>query len=304
VAAEISAHEMNQRLTVPESNDELARLARTLNGMLDRLHHAFQEVRRFTEDAAHEVRTPLAVIRSAAEIALRSGRSAVEYQRTLESILEETVRLSRLCDQLLFLCREDAGIRTRMHRPVPIAESVRSVASRMQIVAEEKGVNLEVGSLPPSMVDGDEMQLRQLWYNLVDNAIKYTCTGGTVRVHGEPSLHSLRIAIEDSGCGIPSDDLPRVFDRFYRVDKSRAREQGGMGLGLAICKTIVDSHNGAIEVTSQLGQGTRFRVTMPVASTNDAIPREPNSPSDSPPRTQASGFGPHAIGHSSCSPVP
>lgn len=276
VAGEITSRDLNRRVAVPRSNDELSRLARTLNAMLDRLHRAFHEVQRFTADAAHEMRTPLAVLRSTAEVALRTDRGRKDLQRALESMLEETVRMRHLSDQLLFLCREDSGVRTGTRRPVPIASSLKGVAAQMELLANEKGVTLEVGSLDPWVVESDDHQMRRLWYNLLDNAIKHTPPGGTVTISGRLSGDSAQIEIEDSGCGIPADELPHIFERFYRVDKSRAREQGGAGLGLAICKAIVESHQGEIQASSQAASGTCIHVRLPAILTDQNDARERN----------------------------
>jgi len=269
-ADKITFRALDRRLIVPKSNDELSRLARTLNGMLDRLHNAFREIQRFTADAAHELRTPLAVLRSTAEVGLRTARSRKDLWRALENMLDVTIGMSRLSDQLLFLCHEEAGVGAKNREAAPISKSLESVAAEMDLVAGEKGVKLEVRPLGSWVVDSDELQMRRVWYNLLDNAIKYTPAGGTVIVSGCVSQHYARIEVEDSGCGIPADHLPHIFDRFYRVDKARSRSAGGTGLGLAICKAIVESHHGTIKASSASGCGTRFSVELPLTSMGES----------------------------------
>ena len=252
-------------MPVANPGDELGRLAATLNEMLDRLERSFAEMQRFTADAAHELRTPLAVIRNEAEVALRTPRSVEEYTRVLEGLLEEVVRLSELADQLLFLCRQDAGLNPPAHKNVPLDELLRAVTDTMRPVAEAKGLALILGDNPPCAVRGDANQLRRVFYNLLDNAAKYTATGGTVRVASHCVGGEVVVSVTDTGIGIAAEHLARVFDRFYRVDPSRAGETGGAGLGLAICRAVVRGAGGTITATSAEGQGSIFEVRFPAA---------------------------------------
>jgi heavy metal sensor kinase len=261
-AAEITASRLDRRLETTNADDELGRLATTLNDMIGRLERSFDEVRRFTADAAHELRTPLSMMRTAAEVALRAPRSAEEDAGVLEDLLEEIERLSRLVSQLLFLCREDGGLEMGPREKVCLDEVVREVSDHMQVIAHEKGVNLEVGCSQVCVVQGDRDRLRQLLFNLLDNAIKYTPPGGSVSVRDESANGRSQIVVTDTGIGIPAEHLSHVFDRFYRVDPARSAEDG-TGLGLSICRSIADAHQGQLVIESCAGQGTTVTLSLP-----------------------------------------
>jgi signal transduction histidine kinase len=233
--------------------------------MIARLQRSFEEIRRFTADAAHELRTPLASMRTEAEVALQAPRSPERDERVLVDLLEEMDRLTRLVTQLLFLCREDAGVPTGTLPSVRLDEIVRDVSNHMQVMAGEKGVALELRDVPQCRVLGDADRLRQLCFNVLDNAVKYTPPGGLIRVAEECADGSVRLVVADSGVGIPAEHLPRVFDRFYRVDPSRSREHDGTGLGLSICRAIADAHHGRLEIASGPGGGTTVVLTLPRA---------------------------------------
>lgn len=271
-AAEITANRLDRRLAEPETLDELGHLTRTFNTMISRLQRSFEEVRRFTADAAHELRTPLAAMRTEAEVALRSPRSPDRDARVLENLLEEIERLSRLVSQLLFLCREDTGIGANNFQPVRLDTLVRDVVEHVQVMAQERGLDLRAALASRYEIKGDADRLRQLFFNLLDNAIKYTPPGGSVAVEGRIEDGKVRVTITDTGIGIPGEHVPHVFDRFYRVDSSRSRETDGNGLGLAICCAIAESHGGRLEIESTLGVGTRVVVTMPASAGDFTIP--------------------------------
>jgi heavy metal sensor kinase len=264
-AAEITASQLDRRLAATNPDDELGQLARTLNDMIQRLERSFAEVRRFTADAAHELRTPLSMMRTAAEVALRSPRSPEQDGRVLEDLLEEIERLTRLVSQLLFLCREDGGFPTGPRGAVQLDEVVREVAGHMQVMAEEKAVSLDVDCVHSRIVEGDQDRLRQLLFNLLDNAIKYTPAGGRVSVRDISSNGSAEIVVSDTGIGIPTEHLPHVFERFYRVDPARGME-GGTGLGLSICRSITEAHQGRLLVESEVGRGTSVTLSLPASS--------------------------------------
>jgi heavy metal sensor kinase len=272
-AAEITSHRLDRRLETTGTADELDGLARTFNAMIERLERSFEEVRRFTADAAHELRTPLAAMRTEAEVALRSPRSPERDQRMLENLLEEMERLTRLVSQLLFLCREDAGIGTGEVRTIRLEELVSEVGEHMGVAAQEKRVELSLDLPGPFAVQGDADRLRQLFFNLIDNAIKYTPPGGSVAVRGESAQGQVRIAVDDSGIGIPIDHLPHVFDRFYRVDPARSPETEGSGLGLAICRSIAEAHGGRIGIDSRSGLGTCVTLVLPAPRHDGGGPR-------------------------------
>jgi heavy metal sensor kinase len=282
-AAEITSSRLDRRLEGADALDELGGLARTFNAMIARLERSFEEVRRFTADAAHELRTPLAAMRTEAEVALRSPRSPDRDNQVLEDLLEEMEWLTRLVTQLLFLCREDAGLDAGDLRSVCLDVLVREVGEHMQVVAREKGVDLALNLPEPCCVHGNPDRLRQLFFNLLDNAIKYTPPGGTVGIHGASLNGQASICIADSGIGIPADSLPHVFDRFYRVDPSRSRETDGSGLGLAICRSIALAHGGRIDIESTPGYGSSVTLVLPAQQAEGDV-AAPSSRSPSRPR--------------------
>jgi heavy metal sensor kinase len=269
-ADQISATRLDRRIEVTNTDDELGRLARTLNGMIARLERSFEEIRRFTADAAHELRTPLAVLRNEAEVALRLPREPEQYRAVLEDQLEELERLSRLADRLLFLCREDAGLVPIARQPVDLRDVVEDVAEHMRVVATERGVKLPAEEVAPCAVDGDEELLRRLLFNLVDNAIKFTPSGGTVRIETTQGDAEAQIVVTDSGIGIPPEHLRHVFQRFYRVDSACGPDRDGSGLGLAIARSIAEAHGGFVALESTVGVGTRAILTLPIKPVTSA----------------------------------
>lgn len=273
-ARQISADRLNERISVDNSDDELGLLAQTLNEMIERLERSFTEMRRFTADAAHELRTPLAVIRNEAEVALRAARSPDEYCRVLENLLEETNHLSTMADRLLFLCRQDAGLQPRSDDDVSIADLLADVVSNMQPLAQDKVVELTLENNQPCLVKGDSGQLRRVFYNLLDNAIKYTNTDGTVSVSSEVDHDRLTIIVADTGIGISPEHQPKVFERFYRVDSARSGEVNGVGLGLSICRSVIDAMGGEIVLESSLGQGTTLIVRLPLQRLPEEKPQQ------------------------------
>jgi heavy metal sensor kinase len=257
---QITADRLDRRLPRADVNDELGRLTRTINAMIGRLQRSFEEIRRFTADASHELRTPLAAIRAETEVALGKPLTTAEHQELLGSILEECERLTRLTDQLLTLSRQDANTAGQPREPVDLAALIDKVVETMRPLAESKGLNLSNGDKGPVRVTGDEARLREVFYNLLDNAIKYTPEGGAIDVRLERQDGRAVVTVRDTGIGIPPEHLPRVFDRFYRVDKVRGRAEGGTGLGLSIAQSIVCAHGGRIELDSTPGQGTTCTV--------------------------------------------
>jgi heavy metal sensor kinase len=263
---EITAEHLDHRLPVVNATDELGQLATTINDMVGRLERSFTEVRRFTADASHELRTPLTALRAELEAALRQPALSVEQQRhLLGSLLEECQRLSKLTDQLLTLARQDAGVATTADEPVDLTALVGGVVDTMQPLADEKGIELRDASEGAVPLRGDGSRLRQVFYNLIENAIKYTAPGGKVIVRAEQRDAAAVVTVRDEGVGIGAEHLARVFDRFYRVDKARSREQGGTGLGLSIARSIVLAHRGTLTLESSPGRGTTCVVTLPLS---------------------------------------
>jgi heavy metal sensor kinase len=261
----ITAERLDQRLPVLNARDELGRLTATINAMIARLERSFAEVRRFTADASHELRTPLTVLRTQVEVALGKLLSPAEHCELLESILEELGRMSRLTDQLLTLSRRDAGVEQFAPVPLDLHVLVAEVVDSLRPLAEAKGVALRLDAAGPAVVAGDPGRLRQVFINLLDNALRYTPVGGTVTARVGQRDGAGLVSVADTGIGIAPEHLPHVFDRFYRVDRARSRAEGGTGLGLSIARSIVHAHGGTIEMTSTVGHGTVCTVSLPLA---------------------------------------
>jgi two-component system, OmpR family, heavy metal sensor histidine kinase CusS len=242
---------------------ELAALADTFNAMLDRLQDSFRRLSQFSADLAHELRTPINNMRGEAEVALGKARTIEEYREALTSNLEEAVRLSELIGSLLFLARAESPGTHLKTEAVQVLDELRTVRDYYEAAAADAGVTLSLSSVDEIAVGVDRALFRQAIGNLVANAIAHTPAGGRVTVHALKQEGELRIEVSDTGVGIPADDLPRVFDRFYRVDKSRS-SRGGVGLGLAIVKGIAGLHGGRTEIHSEMGRGTRVAVLFPI----------------------------------------
>lgn len=263
----ITADRLHERLPVRNPDDELGQLAGTVNTMIGRLERSFAEIKRFTADASHELRTPLTAIRTVAEVALAGTPTADELRDIIESVLEECGRMARLTEQLLALARDDAGVVPRPLERLSVAALAREVVDTMRPLADAKGVTITFAEpAPPAGVRGDPIRLRQVVVNLIDNAIKYTPPGGSVRVGTAEADGTVRLTVVDTGEGIAAEHLPRVFDRFYRVDKARSREQGGTGLGLSIVQSIATAHGGTVSLTSTVGVGTEAAVSLPAGA--------------------------------------
>lgn len=268
-ANQIDLRRLGERIDVPTPDDELGKLAGTLNVMFDRLERSFKEMQRFTTDASHELRTPIAVIRAEAEVALSKPLADPEKQDLLGSILEECHRLTWITDQLLTLSRDDAGIGQNPREFLDLSRLAAEVVENMRPLAEAKQLQLRTVLNGQTFVYGDSARLRHVIYNLLDNAIKYTAEGGNVELTVAKSDNCVRLQVSDTGIGIAAENLPHVFERFYRADKARSRSAGGTGLGLSIVQSIVVAHAGSVEVTSTLGEGARFIVTIPRGGSKD-----------------------------------
>jgi len=258
----ITVERLDQRLPISNPHDELGLLTRAINAMIARLERSFAEIRRFTADASHELRTPLTALRTEVEVALGKSLSLAEHRHLLGDILEELVRMSRLTDQLLTLSRRDAGVEHLTLEPLDLHSLVAGVVDAMQVLAEAKGVLLRLDGKGSVQVAADGGRLRQVFINLLDNALKYTPEGGTVAVRVEQQGQEATVVVEDTGIGIPPEHLPCIFDRFYRVDRARSRAEGGTGLGLSIARSIVVAHGGTIELASTSGRGTTCTVKL------------------------------------------
>lgn len=277
----VSAQRLDQRIGPRAWPKELAALAAAFDAMLARLEESVSRLSRFSADLAHELRTPLNNLIGEAEVALSRNRSAQEYREAIESSLEECGRLSRMTEELLFLARaEGEEARLDLQR-VALHELVESVRSLYEAVAEERGIKLECRGA--AVVEACPTLLRRAIINLVSNAVKYTAPGGHVEIAIQPAADSTSIVVSDDGCGIPEEHMPHIFDRFYRGDSARSRDPDGMGLGLAIVKSIVDLHEGRIDVESRRGQGTRVTMQLKRSPAERSLPsREPTDLGASP----------------------
>ena len=263
-AAAISASELDRRLPVPRTGDELARLGGTLNEMLARLEQALERERRFVDDASHELRTPLANLRAELELALRRERSAEDLERVVRSAAEETENLSRLAEDLLVLARADRGRLPVRRERVDLAELVGSVIDGFRPRAAEKGVGIESRIAGGMSAELDPLRMRQALGNLIDNALRHTARGGAIAVEAARANGQLSVEVSDSGPGFAPEFLPRAFEPFARSDPSRTRPDGGVGLGLAIVRVVAEAHGGVAEAANRSGGGAAVTLRIPV----------------------------------------
>ena len=264
IAEKITSRNLNERMPEIGTGDELQKLAVALNRMMARLEDSFHHVHRFSADASHEIRTPLTILRGELESLLETHGMTSELRESLGSALEETERLSRIVEQLLEMTRLEAGEKIADFKRFDLAEMTRTAVDQMRLLADEKNVRLNFAGTENLHVLGDPIRLRQVVVNLVDNAIKYTSPGGSISVSSVHAHDRAILEVADTGIGIPTDALPHVFERFYRVDGARSRQLGGTGLGLAIVKSICTAFGGDVTVESSAGSGTTFRVELPL----------------------------------------
>ena len=264
-ARTITADRLSDRLPVDNPKDEVGRLATVFNETLARLETSFEQMRRFTADASHELRTPLTAMRTVGEVGLREPRDAAAYREIVGSMLEEVDRLTRLVESLLTLSRADAGQVRLAPTRFDLGELAREAAAHLAVLAEEKGQAVTVEAPAPVPVEADRTVLRIAVVNLLDNAVKHSPAGTPVRVAVASRDGAAVLEVADRGPGIPPEHRERIFDRFYRVDESRSREQGGAGLGLALARWAAEAHGGRIELDSEAGKGSTFRIVLPPA---------------------------------------
>src|SRR3954471_9190790 len=259
---------LHRRLPPDMENDELGRLTTTLNAMLSRLEQSFSALRRFTSDASHELKTPLAVLRADVERAMHPGTTRDERMVAMEESLQEVTRMSGLVDNLLTLARADEGRFDLAHEPVQVEPLLRDVYETATILGESADLTISMPNVSDAIVLGERTRLRQLLLNLVTNAIKYTPRGGKVEISSAVKGGEVAITVRDTGIGISATDLPHIFDRFWRADRARSRasERSGFGLGLAISQYIAQAHGGAVVAQSRLGRGSVFTVQLPIAA--------------------------------------
>jgi heavy metal sensor kinase len=279
----ITSQNLNQRISPPKVKDEISRLIDTFNEMISRLDQSFRQIKQFSSDVSHELKTPLTILKGEIEVLLRKERTSQEYQQTLKSNLEEINRMSQIVEDLLLLSKADIGEVRLDKEDINLTEILNEVVVQMERLVRSKGLSLSVSNhLQDIHILGDALRIRELFINLIENGIKYTEQGGSIHItlqkENGPSMGShsgwgegekgefAKITISDTGIGIAKNDQERIFSRFFRVDKARSREEGGSGLGLSICKWIVEAHQGEIIVESELGKGSSFIVKLPIFS--------------------------------------
>lgn len=277
----ITSQNLNQRITPPKVKDEISRLIETFNEMISRLDQSFRQIKQFSSDASHELKTPLTILKGEVEVTLRKERTPQEYQQTLKSNLEEINRMSQIVEDLLLLSRADTGEIRLNIEDINLTEILNEVVTQMDRIAQSKGLYLSTSNHHQDIhIFGDALRIRELFINLIENGIKYTEEGGSIHItlqkENTPPVRSqsdweggekngfVKVIISDTGIGIAKEDQERIFSRFFRVDKARSRERGGSGLGLSICKWIVEAHQGEIVVESELGKGSSFIVKLPL----------------------------------------
>ncbi|MBO0858686.1 MAG: heavy metal sensor histidine kinase [Chloracidobacterium sp.] len=260
----ITAQNLNERIKLSHADIELERLAESFNQMVTRLEKSFNQVRQFTADASHELRTPLTILKGEAQLALDGRLNPDEYCQVLRSRGEELERMIRIVDDLLLLSRADSRAAELDYQIVDLSDLVIESCERLRPYAEAGHLKLVVENVEPAEVNGDSLRLGQMFRNVLENAIKYTPEGGEIKVQlMRNNADQCQITVTDTGIGIPAADLPRVFDRFFRVDKARSRERGGSGLGLSIVKWVVEAHAGEIFIESDMGRGTIVKIFLP-----------------------------------------
>ena len=277
----ITSQNLNQRIKSLKVKDEISRLIETFNEMISRLDQSFHQIKQFSSDASHELKTPLTILKGEVEVALRKERTSQDYEQILRSNLEEINRMSKIVDNLLLLARTETGEIRLFKEEVNLSQIVSEVVTQLTKLAHAKDLQIVATNHHEDIpLYGDALRIREMLLNLIENSIKYTEPGGSISVsleknapHSLPgeeegSYEGVKIVVSDTGIGIAKEDQERIFGRFFRVDKARSGEQGGSGLGLSICKWIVEAHQGEISVESELGKGSRFIVRLPIHSHN------------------------------------
>ncbi|MCX5687348.1 MAG: ATP-binding protein [Candidatus Omnitrophica bacterium] len=259
---QITAQNLKKRTSIPDTNDEISRLADTFNDMLARLEYAFFSQRKFIEDLAHELKTPLAILKGEIEVALKKIRSKEEYENILKSSIEEINRISSIVENLLIFARFENDTVMLETKTLDITILLKSVVDDIKILAMQKNIKMSIKEQEKIVISGDADKLKRLFLNILDNAIKYNPQGGKVNISITKKNDSVHIRVSDTGIGIPEKDICHIFDRFYQVDKSG--HQSGFGLGLSIARSIAEAHKGKIEAESTLNHGTTFIISFPL----------------------------------------
>lgn len=264
LAQQITARNLSRRIPARTVKDELGRLIDIMNAMIARFQTSFEDIRTFSMNVAHELKTPLAILKGESEIALSKSLTEEETKELITTYLEETSRMARIVDDLLLLAKADAGQAPIDVEPVDVQKMVEDLYEDAQLLASGKDLRIDLVCSEPAVVSGDRLRLRQLFRILLTNAVQYTDAGGNIQLGCRRNGNRVVVSVEDTGIGIPPDSMEKIFERFYRVDQARTRAKGGSGLGLSIAKWIVDSHHGTIDVHSVPGKGSRFDVSLPL----------------------------------------
>lgn len=278
-ARRLSPTRLSDRLAVRGTSDELDLLANTINGLLDAVAGHVEKQEQFVADAAHELRGPLAALQGSIEAALGRAETTSEQQETLSDMLEAARHLSKIANDLLLLAESGSPGRPGHRMIIDLSEVTRQAVTMFSGVAEEAGIRLRVADVPPADVRGDTVELRRLVSNLLDNAIRFTRSGGTIDVRIVDAMDHVILTVTDTGSGIAPADLEHVFDRFFKADPSRTHGPSGRtgGLGLAICRSIAESHGGTIGIRSRVGEGTTVTVRLPAAAARAPQPTQPHA---------------------------
>lgn len=259
---QITAENLKLRVDLPDTKDEIKRLADTFNEMLVKLEQSFSSQQQFIHDLSHELRTPLTILKGELEVTLKKVRSQKEYESILRSSLEEMDKINRIIENLLMLARFDNKEVALEIKPLNLNRLIQEILDDIKILSEQKGIQINFSPEENIILEADESQLRRAILNILDNAIKYTAENGKILVKLQKDINTAKIEIRDTGIGIAKENLPFIFDRFYRADKSR--NTGGFGLGLSIAKSIIEAQRGKIEIETELNQGTTFAISLPI----------------------------------------
>ena len=262
-AERITHENLNTQIITSHKEEEVQRLVQSFNSMVRRLDESFQQMRKFNADVAHELRTPLAILQGETEIALRSPNLPEEIRSVLASNLEELDRLTGMINEMLTLAEAEAGRHVLAKEPVDVKALLEDLVDQMRLLAIDRGIQIDLRGIPELWIEADKLWIRRAMINLLDNAIKYSREGGIIEVSAGSAGSMIRLGIRDYGIGISADALPHIFDRLYRADPARTRDSGGVGLGLALVKWIIEAHGGSIQVRSQPDLGTCFEIILP-----------------------------------------
>jgi heavy metal sensor kinase len=264
-ANQITTDDLSHRIKVKKRQDEIGVLVETFNDMISRLDTSVKKIKQFSGDVSHELRTPLTNIRGEVEVIMRKNRSRDEYKKTLKSVLEETYHMEKIIDDLLLLSRTEAIKKESLNKNLQLDEILLNVYERYERSAHKKNIKLNIKKITPVMIRGEEALLGRMVSNLIDNAVRYTKSGGQVDISLDKDDDYAVLVISDTGIGIPEEAIPFIFDRFFVVDKSRSKESGGIGLGLSIIKRVADIHGADISVRSKVNKGTEFEIKFPLS---------------------------------------